>query len=414
MYILTRTFAIALLLAAPLAAQTYSPGSIVIDAPSGVDKSEVLHIANLSPGSLTKDQIEAALGRLADTGMYSDLSYTVNAAALTIKLTPSAAAQLQPVDFANFVWWQPGELEPLVEARVPAYHGKLASAGTLTQQVEDALVALMHDKGIDAKVEARETGMNAGAIIVSLVSPSVVIGKIDLQNGLPALAKKTDGLFATLQGEDFESGVTTKTIRDSVNDLYQNAGYLDVVTSAPTYSVPSGSGGRFTVNLTTSLQPGAQYHLAQVNINATPPVALADLTKASGLKPGDSASPAAQRLAKGEMQMQYVGAGYLDAQANIKATKDSAAHTLSYDVTFVPGDQYHFGSLDTSALSPQQAAAFTKSLHASSSTIVDKSFLSSLRTAALDIHLGLASFSMQRNSANHTVVVTVKPTGARP
>jgi hypothetical protein len=35
------------------------------------------------------------------------------------------------VRFANFVWWQPAELEKLVEARVPLFHGELPINGSL-------------------------------------------------------------------------------------------------------------------------------------------------------------------------------------------------------------------------------------------------------------------------------------------
>jgi hypothetical protein len=122
----------ALLLLSALApstlAQTYTPQQIRIDAPAGVDTAEALRIAALPSGvPLTKQQIEAGLQRVVDTGLFSDVAYTVNSDALVIKLTPSASSQLQPAHFSNFVWWQPAELETLVESSVPAYHGKLPS-----------------------------------------------------------------------------------------------------------------------------------------------------------------------------------------------------------------------------------------------------------------------------------------------
>ena len=111
--------ALTLLLFSPLTtlAQTYNPKTIRIDAPPAVDAAEALHIAALPANvPLTKQQIEASLQRLADTGLFADVAYTVNSAALVIKLTPSAGGQLQPVHFSNFVWWQPAELEKLLDA----------------------------------------------------------------------------------------------------------------------------------------------------------------------------------------------------------------------------------------------------------------------------------------------------------
>ena len=150
---LLRSFALlaALSPALPVVAQTYTPKTIRIEGATGMDTDQLLGIANLKPGTLSKEQIEAALQRLGDTGMFTDLSYTVSSEALVFKVTAPATSRSLPVRYANFVWWRPEELEKLVEARVPIFQGKLPFSGTLTEQVEAALTALLGEKGIDAK-----------------------------------------------------------------------------------------------------------------------------------------------------------------------------------------------------------------------------------------------------------------------
>ena len=219
-----------------LLAQTYSPKTIRIDAPPGTDTAEPLRIAALPANSpLTKQQIEEALGRLADTGLFSDINYTVNDTALVIKLTPAASSQSLPVHYGNFVWWQPGELEPLVEARLPIFKGRLPAAGTLTDQVEAVLVDLLHQKSIDAKVTATllqggPSGIAATGLTLS--RPQVVIGEIHLQNGISALDAQTSKFADGLRGEDFDTGETYSSIHLSVTDIYQNGGYLDTLAAA--------------------------------------------------------------------------------------------------------------------------------------------------------------------------------------
>jgi outer membrane protein assembly factor BamA len=392
-------------------AQTYTPKQIRIDAPAGTDTAEPLRVAALEPGvPLSKQQIETALQRLADTGLFADISYTVNSDALVIKLTPSASSQAQPVHFANFVWWQPGELEPLLEARVPLYKGKLPVTGTLTEQVEAALVAMLKDKGIDAAVSARESGSSADSVTLSLTRPSVVVGTVTLQGDLPALQPQTLKLTNHLRNQDFDRAETGKTIADSVNDLYQNAGYLDVTTSMPAYSAPHKDLNDYAVDLLATVTPNAPYHVTQLTLHATSPVSESELQKAAEIHPGDTASPLALRIAHGELEKTYADHGFLDARATIDTSKDTTAHTVAYSVTFAPGTIYHFAALDTSALPPDQQSAIATSLRMTPGAIADQNLLTSIAHTLNDLHLlRSVNFLQKPDRATHTVTILLTP-----
>src|ERR1700753_3764936 len=130
-------------------AQTYVPKQIRIQGVNEADQPEILRILAIKPNTpISKTEIETALQRLADTGAYSDLSYAVDSSTLTVILKSSPDAELLPVRFSNFVWWKPEELETLLEARVPLFHGKIPAAGPLATEVCAALVALLAEKGI--------------------------------------------------------------------------------------------------------------------------------------------------------------------------------------------------------------------------------------------------------------------------
>jgi outer membrane protein assembly factor BamA len=407
----------ALLLLAPLAAaQTYTPKTIRVDAPPTVDTAEALHIAALPANSpLTKQQIEAALQRIADTGLFADVGYTVDANALVIKLTPSASSQLQPAHFSNFVWWQPAELESLLEAAVPAYHGQLPLAGTLTDQVKAALVSLLHTKGIDATVDAHQNGFSADSVTLSIVSPSIVIGDLELRNTLPALLPQLKTLQHRLHGEEFDIAETTKSVQDSVNDIYRNAGYLAVDTSAPTTSAPHKDMLAYAVDISSTVTPGEIYHVASLQLHAQPPVSEADLAKAANIKAGDVASLSAQRLALGEMQQVYASQGYFGAKVLFTSHSDSAAHTIDYICSFDPGDVYHFASIDVSALPPNQQATFTRAFTIAPGAIANNALRFALQRAiqSLPNPTQIAyGFAVHHNA--HTVDIRVAPKSSVP
>jgi outer membrane protein assembly factor BamA len=410
-----RTFSralITLLLLTPLIApaQTYTPKAIRIDAPATVDTAEALRIAALPTNSpLTKQQIETALQRLADTGLFSDVGYTVNSVALVIKLTPSASNQLQPVHFSNFVWWQPAELETLLEAKVPAYHGKLPLAGTLTDQVKAALVTLLQTKGVDATVDAHQTGFAADSVTLSITSPAIVVGDLHLENALPALQPQLTRVQHRLQGQDFDIAETSRAVQDSVNDVYMDAGYLAVNTSAPTYSAPHKDLLTFAVDLSSTITPGDLYHVTAITIHALPPASQADLETAANIHVGDPASPAAQRLARGEMQLVYANQGYYDAKAIFTLHADNQAHTVEYVANFVPGPIYHFASIDTSALAFDQQAAFAHAFTVAPGAVADAHLHAAIVQALQSLQLGFrVDLETIPDPATHTVKIVLK------
>jgi outer membrane protein assembly factor BamA len=398
-------------------AQTYNPKTIRIDAPPTVDTAEALHIAALPTGvPLTKQQIETALQHLADTGLFSEISYTVNATALTIKLTPSASSQLQPVHFANFVWWQPAELETLVEARVPAYHGQLPLAGTLTDQVEAALVSLLKTKGIDdANVEARQSGQSANAVTLSITHPSIIIDQVNLENTLPTLKRQLKSFTDSLHTQDFDLDEATRTIDDSVADIYKSAGYLDVSTTPPTVSAPHKDLLSYAVDLTATIQPGDLYTIRAIAIPPVSSISSSNLEQAAALHVGDPASTSALRLATAELAKACADSGYLNATAKVALSKDTSAHTIAYAFTITPGELYHFASLDTSALTPQQQQSIAHSFHATPGAVFDRQLTSALAAALLQLRLPkMPSYLRKADPTNHTVTLIIEPAPTSP
>jgi outer membrane protein assembly factor BamA len=395
-------------------AQTYTPKTIRIDAPTSVDTAEALRIAALPADTpLTKQQIEAALQRLGDTGLFSDVGYTVNSAALVIKLVPAAGNQLQPVHFSNFVWWQPAELESLVEAKVPAYHGKLPLTGSLTDQVRLALIALLQTKGVDATVDAHQNGVSGDTVTLSITSPAILIGEVHLQNALPALEPQLTKVEHRLHDQDFDLDETTKAVEESVNDVYKDAGYLAVDTSAPTISAPHKDMLSYAVDLSSTITPGDLYHVTAITIHAQPPVSQADLATAANIHVGDPASPAAQRLARSEMQLAYANQGFYDAKVLFTTHVDNQAHTVEYVANIVPGTVYHFASIDTSALALDQQAAFAKAFTVAPGPIADAHLTDAIHQALQSLNLGYpVTVSAVPDPATHAVKIVLQTTAS--
>lgn len=412
---LLRSLALALGLFATVAlhAQTYSPKDIRIEGATGMDNAQLLGIADLKAGTtLTKEQIEAALQRLGDTGFFADLSYTVNAEALVFKVTPAASSRSLPARYANFIWWTPSELEPLVEAKVPLFHGQLPSAGTLTDQVEAALVSLLRDKGIlDGTVTAIPSANGAGGSIsgvtLSITHPQIVIGNVDLQGALPALKPKLADVQRNVSGQDLDIEETANSIRDSVADVYRNAGFLDITNDPTTYAPPRKDKDRYVVDTATVLHQGELYHVAQVEIQPALPLSPTEQLQATELKKGDPASVMASRIGQGLLGRAYENRGYLKASVAMKTAKDSTTHTVAYNFTVAPGSIYRLASIDASALPTDMQNQILRSAALKPGVIIDEAFtktLLSITTSPFHSTKGLHE-ARKLDEVNHTVTL---------
>jgi outer membrane protein assembly factor BamA len=402
----------------PASAQTYNPKSIRFvstDPSEHLDSAELLRISGLQQGApLTKDDIEAALQKIGESGAFADLSYTVNAAGLTIKLTPAAGGQPLPIRFVNFAWWDHDELLKILEQRIPLFHGTLPLQGNQTGQVEDALVALLSEKGIpDARVTAlpsSDTPSEAmNAVALSISSPAILVGEVHFDGAVPALAEKFTTLAHELADRNFDLREVNTTIRDSAQTIFADAGYLDAINDPPVFAPPRKDLGGYVVDVQVPLHPGALYQIGSVAIHPEPPLADSDLRAALPFKTGDPASPSGVRNAVSALAQVYGDRGFLQARASATLDKNVSNHTVNYSFTFSPGAQFHLASIDASALPTELQQEFSSLWHVAPGALVDKDFQASLRDTLekLHTHMGIL-VAAKRDPADHTVVILLE------
>jgi outer membrane protein assembly factor BamA len=401
-----------------LCAQTYNPKSIHFestDPKQQLDAGELLRITGLRDGApLTKADIEAALQKLGDSGDFSNLTYTVNKSALTIRLTPAAGGQALPLRFTNFVWWQPDDLLGILKQRVPLFHGTLPLQGNQTGEIEDALVALLNEKGVpDARVTAMPSYSALGgpmdAVALSITSPEILVGETHFDNAVPAIAEKLTTFNRQLADRNFDLRDLNTSIRDNVQQIFADAGYLDGAIDAPTLSAPRKDLGGYVVDVQVTLHPGNQYRVDSIAIHAEPPATVPELRAVIPFKIGDPASSSDIRMALAALARVYGDYGYLRAQASVKLNKNVSNATASYSFTFSPGAQFHLASIDTSALPTDLQQEFAAVWHGTPGELIDKNFQSNLRETLerLHTHYGVL-VGAKSDPATHTVVIVLK------
>jgi hypothetical protein len=133
------------------------------------------------------------------------------------------------------------------------------------RKVQAALIALLHEKDITARLTASQVSSSPGAPVTAtailITSPTIQLGTLNLHGVDPALQPQIDQRAHTLGEEDFDIVVSSSSQQQNIADVYQNAGYLDIATDPPTFSVPRKDAAvhiqdRYLVDAVTTVHPG--------------------------------------------------------------------------------------------------------------------------------------------------------------
>lgn len=347
-------------------AQSYAAKDVRFEGVS-YSKDALMATSGLKAGGpFTKAQLDAAVQKLADTGMFADVRYSVDEKALVVTLTPIPADKMLPLQFTNLVWWKPGELDAVLRMRIPLYTGRVPINGELIEAVEKAVVQLMAEKGIaGAKVEQMTSGGAPGGAIgtmtLGLTTPEVKVGTVRLA-GAEATAAELEKVQAILGGQEYDELSTRSALVKTTEGIYRDDGYLDAVVEPGEPGGPKAAGfARYEVDLNGTLRGDALYHVASIAITAAPPLTQADAQKELQISKGDVASANLLRVAQSRMTFLYKRAGYLDARVEADVQKDQVAHTAAYRIRLTPGEVYHVASVDTMGFSPEQQKEFEHS-----------------------------------------------------
>jgi hypothetical protein len=353
-------FAASLAICTMCAAQTMVAKSITFTGASQ-SQAELLTLSGLTPGkTLTKDEIDAAANRLDASGLFTSVQWGANAGVLTFTLEPSAKAQMERVQYGNFVWYTQAELNDAVHARLPLFTGTVPANGDLKDQIRQTLVDLLKQRGIDATVESH--GVVGGRFEYRIASPPVVVTDLQIENIRWDSDPVLESVRHSLVGADYLEGISQIGVHDNVGYALKELGFLDESIGPITHGQPKVEANRIGVVMTGSATPGSRYKVARVTLpTLAGTVKAADLESDQQVKVGGLPSPSLVQNTTARMAFVFEGHGFLDAKSSVDATQDHTAHTMSYTFNVVPGEVYHMRDILFAAdLTTDQKAQLTQ------------------------------------------------------
>jgi len=347
-----------------LVAQNYSPQKLLFTGADGYKTADLVALTGLTPGKpVTAAEIDVAMQHLVDTGLFSEMRYTVDGTALTFALTPVAADQLMPARYTNFVWWKPEEITPLVHARIPLFTGSVPVTGTMKEQVQAALAALVLEKGVQANVASLAYSRLGGPISglsFFISQPTVEICEVRVDAVSPDAESKVSLIKRRFTGQEYDAFETGPAIATNLRDAYLDLGYLDIAVDPLAHGAPQISAMAITIDISTAVHEGSVYHVSQMVWPDSPIVPKSAMADAAELNRGDPASRIMLLSTISKVGDRYAAVGYLDAKISAEQNKDDAHHEIAYNFSVIPGEQYRVGSVKAENFNAEQQAELNR------------------------------------------------------
>ena len=339
---------------------SYKLHSIHVNGLQHFTETEVISASGLRLGQFaSEEQFKQAAQKLGETGLFSQLnySYKYSTGGCDLDLQVVENDHLIPITFDNFVWFSDDELLRMVHDRVPLFDGRVPADGHLTDQIADALSAILQERNIQGRVEYMASGPVNGAIETYDYKISMHPITIRSLNFPGAAEPETSLLLAAakpLSGEDYLR--TKMRVQEKFNFLpvYYARGYLKAQFSEVQAKVAQ-DGAQTFVDVSFPVRPGIVYKLSGLKWAGNtvfPAETLRDLIR---LKQGEPANSVELEDDRQQIHKLYGTKGYLFAKVEAVPALDDTAGTVVYQLNVAEGDMYRMGDLSIDGLPPENA-----------------------------------------------------------
>jgi outer membrane protein assembly factor BamA len=338
---------LAFLLAAPLpaAAQRFQPRNIVFKGATGYDSQDLLAAAGLKKGAtLSSAEMKDHTQSLLDSGLFENITFTFNGVDLVFSVTPATTLYDVHIDNLPLV---PGKaLEDQLHQKLPLYHGKVPSEGTMLDDVRIALTELLAAEGIRNAVTAvpySPAGQGkVTAMSFSISDSPVHVGAMHLEGVSPAMAERVRAVANRAAKSPFDTENTGQNLERALTFFYQDEGYAAVKVHATPSGDPAVTSAAIEVPYSISVVENRHYNLGSIHMPPDAIVTQADIDKAAGLDQNSTVKKVNVRDIWMLIASRYKSKGYLDCAVTPGPILDEATGTVSYEVDVKRGAQYHF------------------------------------------------------------------------
>jgi len=361
--------AIALVSAPPRAFAQAPPASSVIaeihqTGSTRYHDAQVAAASGLKPGdAVTREQLQAAADRLAQIGIFSQVTYRFTTRGDKIALEFLVVdAPVVPVTFDNFPWFSDEELSAAIREAVPFFDGTAPPDGLLLDTIATAISTLLQAHRIAGTVQhtlVAQPVSDGMTVQFRLEGPSLTIGSLDFGDSLAQHSAKLAERKQDLLNKPFSRFSIELFEYEQIRPLYLSNGHLRVNFPAPVARFVGDPNQPLppSVSVELPIDPGPVFELAGVSWEGNHALDTKALNSLATVQTGELADGMKLAAYWQSVENEYAHAGYIHARVEPQPQFDAAAASVSYRVAIAEGPQYRMGALVITGLSPAAEGA---------------------------------------------------------
>ena len=306
----------------------------------------------LKPGDLAgRDEFQAAADRLAQLGLFSNITYEFRTQGDGVSVTFHAEeAARVPAYFDNVPWFTDGELTVAIKKTVPFYDGTCPEGGSVLDRIADAVRQLLQARQLQVVVEHEFIANPIGEGMVQvfhITGASLRIARIEFSDPLASSSRGLQVHVSELLGKPYSRMQIDLFLAEHVRPVYLQKGFLRAKIGPPEIRLTGNPARPLPEMLPVfvPVTPGAVFHWQGAQWSGNASLTISQLNDALALKSGEIADGLAIQAALDRAQEEYGHRGYLEAQLDPQPVYDDQAHTVSYRISVAEGPAYRYGEL---------------------------------------------------------------------
>ena len=324
---------------------------------------EIVAATGLKIGDTVMDEdFKRASERLGETGMFTDVAYafSYSASGTKLELQVTDSTKFVPVRFENFVWFTDEQLAAELKSRVPLFRGEVPVAGSLLEQLNDALQALLLEKQLPGRVDylrmAPENGGGILAINFTVNDVMIKIKGVKFPGAEPAEKAALVEASKKLLGEEYIRDRVVIYGKHEWLPIYLQRGHLRANFKDPQPRVERQVERTTEVELSVPVEPGVVYRVEGVEWSGNKVLAREKLDSIIHLPVGEPANAVRLSADLEAAEKSYGAKGYMKAKITPGTAFDETKSTVRYTFLVEEGDQYHMGELEIQGLDSNATA----------------------------------------------------------
>ena len=305
--------------------------------------------------TVSEDDFKLAAEHLGETGAFSDVvySYSYSPEGTKLELQITESDKIVPAVFENFVWFGEKELAEKLHEYVPLFNGELPVSGNVTEQVADALQALLVQRASKGRVDyirAGPDGKPIDSIRFRITGVEIHIHDVEFPGAAPADLPRLTSTAKKLEGGEYSRSKVGLYADYDLLPIYLERGYLKASFAPPQAKLVHENPEEVTVSVTLPVQAGRQYQVSEISWSGNTALPKAKLSPLIHLTAGQPANAVQLKVDLDVVKKLYKTRGYMAAEVNAIPKLDDATGTVSYELKAQEGDLYRMGDVEIHGL----------------------------------------------------------------